>query len=41
MRRALQRLELRLTKEIRAWRNQTLLLIGLAGLVQVGLHFWH
>ena len=34
---ALQRLE-RLGKEIRAWRNQNLLLIGLAGLVQI---FWH
>ena len=34
-------LALRLVKEIRNWKNQTLLAIGFAGLVQIGLHFWH
>jgi hypothetical protein len=38
---ALNALELRLVKEIRNWKNQTLLAIGFAGLVQLGLHFWH
>jgi hypothetical protein len=31
----------RLVKEIRNWKNQILLAIGFAGLVQIGLHFWH
>jgi hypothetical protein len=31
----------RLVKEIRNWKNQTLLAIGFAGLVQIGLYFWH
>ena len=34
-------LPLRLVKEIRNWKNQILLAIGFAGLVQIGLHFWH
>jgi hypothetical protein len=34
-------LPLRLVKEIRKWKNQILLAIGFAGLVQIGLHFWH
>jgi hypothetical protein len=38
---ALNALELRLVKEIRDCKNQTLLAIGFAGLVQIGLHFWH
>jgi hypothetical protein len=33
-------LHLRLVKEIRNWKNQILLAIGFAGLVQIGLHFW-
>jgi hypothetical protein len=36
---AVNAMELRLVKQIRDCKNQTLLAIGLAGLVQIGLHF--